>query len=391
MRDARPLPRVISRLASRPFRRCLPPPPLPASPRAGICSIVADLIKDIADTFFKKTVDHLVEKEIDSVLGTFISNDANKIINSIPLDIPLPFKAPYDISDIDFTLSDSPAFETGYIGIDVVGAVVNAQTKAPAPFPAPTIPAFSSSSAAHYIQLFLSPYVLESAVWTFQQAGLVKFNVKHTLIPASFPVQLNTTDLALIAPGIKTAFPNDWVDIEVTMPLSDKATITASPAGVAASVPLQLEFNAVTASGDKNAFVLGCDFDGDILLTAETNSTTGFPMIAGNLSYLKCPLSVVSSNVGTVSPGLAAALVDLILGDIITPLVNVLLKVGIPLPTVDGLTFTQLELINGNGYVQLATDFTYTPTAAQEEPALLGAPMPFAPLADAKPALRGMA
>merc|ERR1719378_1794432 len=67
----------------------------------GICSIVADLIKDIADTFFKKTVDHLVEKEVDSVLGTFISNDANKIINSIPLDIPLPFKAPYDIADIN--------------------------------------------------------------------------------------------------------------------------------------------------------------------------------------------------------------------------------------------------------------------------------------------------
>jgi len=344
---------------------------------AGICSIVADLIKDIADLFFKHTVEHLVEKEVDSVLTSFISDDANKIIDSIPLDIPLPFKAPFDIADIEFALTDAPAFETGYIGIGLAGDIVNAKTKAAAPFPAPAIPAFSNSSSEHFLQLFLSPYVIESAVWTYQQAGLVNYTVKHSVIPASFPVQLNTSDLAVVAPAIKTDFPNEWVDLRLAMPEGLKATVGVTPAkGVSIAVPLHLEFNPISGSGaTKNAFTLGCNFTGAMALRAETNSTTGYPMIQGDLSYLDCPLSLVSSNVGTVNAGLAKTLVDLVFTDVITPLVNVLLKTGIPLPTIDGLTFTDLEIINGNNYVLVATDFTYKPTSDEAAFApLLGAP-----------------
>ncbi|KAA0177462.1 hypothetical protein FNF27_01239 [Cafeteria roenbergensis] len=355
----------------------------------GVCGFVAKLINGIASLFFKNKVNHMIEKEVSSVLSQFINNDANAIISAIPLDIPLPVKAPYNIADVDFHLANAPAFDTGYMGMDVVGSIVNSKTKAPAPFPAPTIPAWSNASAAHFLQIFLSPYVLESAVWTYQQAGLMEYTVKHTAIPAGFPVQLNTDALALIAPGIKTAFPGDFVDLQITMPQGKKATITASPAGVAASVPLNIEFNAVTASGDKNAFVLGCDFDGAIALKAETNSTTGFPMITGNLSYLKCPLSVVSSNVGAVDPGLADVLLNFVFSGLVTPFVNVLLNVGLPLPTTKGLTFRNFRLINGNGYVMVATDFTYVfPSLALDSNVNGGhsaEQLPYAPLLDGTP------
>lgn len=343
----------------------------------GICGFVANLIKDIADFFFKSSVEHLVENEIDSILTSFINTDANNILNSIPIDIPLPLHPPYDIAELEFSLTDNPTFASGYIGADIEGGVVNKATKTPAPFPAPSIPTFVNSSADHYIQIFLSPYVIESAVWVYQQAGLANATVHHDLIPASFPVQLNTTDLAIIAPGIKTSFPNDWVDIGIKVPEGTKANVTSSPsAGVALNVPLQLEFNAETTSGDKNAFTLGCTFSGAIALTAVLNASSGYPMIAGNLSYLECPLQVLSSNVGAVNPGLAKDLVNFVLADVIVPLVNDVLTIGIPLPTLDGLTFRDVDIVNGDGYVLVATDFTYNPSSLST-PALT-APMPVA-------------
>jgi hypothetical protein len=233
--------------------------------------------------------------------------------------------------------------------------------------------------------------VIESAVWVYQQAGLTNATVHHDLIPASFPVQLNTTDLAAVAPGIKTAFPNDWVDIAINIPAGLKANVTASPAnGVALNVPLNLEFNAETATGEQNAFVLACDFGGAIDLTAVLNASTGYPMISGNLSYLDCPLTVQSSKVGTVNPTLAQDLVNLVLGKIIVPLVNVVLTIGIPLPTIDGLNFNNVELINGDGYVLVATDFTYSPSA-ETVASITQSPVPPSPLQAAFPvsALRG--
>jgi len=349
---------------------------------AGICGFVANLIKSVANIFFKSKVEHLVEKEVQSVLSTFISNDANHIISTIPLEIPLPFKAPFNIADIIFSLTEQPTFAPGYIGIGVAGDIVNSKTKAPAPFPAPTIPAFSNSSSAHFMQLFLSPYVIESAIWTYQQAGLVDYTVKHTIVPASFPIQLDTTALALVAPGIAAKFPNEWVDMRLVMPEGHKATVGVTPAkGVSISVPLHLEFNPVSDAGaSQNAFTLGCNFTGAMALHANVNSTTGFPMIQGALSYLECPLSVVGSNVGAVDAGLAKGLVDFVLHDAITPLVNVLLGVGIPLPSMGGVNLRDVRLINGNGYMLLATDFTYHPTLAHERIVygrpLLGAPAP---------------
>lgn len=350
---------------------------VPVAARAsGICGFVADLIKDIADLFFKSSVEHLVENEIDSILSGFINTDANAILNSIPIDLPLPLKAPYNIADLEFALTDDPVFETGYIGADIEGGVVNSVTKTPAPFPAPTIPNFVASSAAHYIQIFLSPFVIESAVWVYQQAGLTNATVHHDLIPSSFPVQLNTTDLAAIAPGIKTAFPNDWVDIAINIPVGEKANVSSNPTtGVALSVPLNLAFNADTTTGEQNAFVLACEFGGAIDLTAVLNASSGYPMISGKLSYLQCPLTVESSKVGTVNPSLAQDLVDLVLGSIIVPLVNEVLTIGIPLPTIDGLNFNNVELINGDGYVLVATDFTYSPSTIAAAVRALPAPI----------------
>jgi hypothetical protein len=339
----------------------------------GICGFVANIIKDVVDFFFKNWVNGLVDKEVTSVLQSFINDDANKILAGIPTTIPLHLKAPFDIAEIVFNMTGNPDYGSGFIGLDLLGAIVNTATQQPAPFPSPAIPHFSADSADHYVEIFLSPYVFESGFWVFQQAGLLHYTVNHNIIPSTFPIQLNTTAISIIAPGVVSKFPNEWFEIELVFPANGPPSVNASTSGISAAAPVQLAFNALTDSGPQNAFTLACEFTTALELSVVLNETSGYPAIAGNLSYLECPLSLYNTSVGSVSYQLAAALVDFVLGDVLTPLANVVLHTGIPLPTTDGLTFTNTEIVYGNGYAMAATDFTYSPPSSVIEAAVQSA------------------
>lgn len=356
----------------------------------GICGFVANLIKDIIDLFFQNSVAHEIESMVDSTITDFVNTDANQILSKVDLDLPLPLHAPYNISEIRFDLTDNPSFGSSYVGVDLLGDVVNKQNPQTAPFTPPDIPAFSNTSAGLYLELFLSPYVLESAVWTYQQAGLTSYTIKPTVLPASFPVQLNTTDIGLLmAPGLMTKYPDDWMDIVLSVPSGVKANVDATTSGISASIPIDLGFNAITPSGDANAFTLGCNLTTSLDLDVVLNGTmAGNPLITGNLTYLECPLELVNSNVGAVHFTAAKSLVDFLLGDVVVPFVNLVLNVGVPIPTMDGLTFTDTAIVLGNGYVMVGSDFAYAPPAWVEA-MLAGQEASAAPLLGS-PRLRGV-
>ena len=72
-------------------------------------------------------------------------------------------------------------------------------------------------------------------------------------------------------------------------------------------------------------------------------------------------MHVVSSNVGNVSVGLLKSLVDFLLPDVVLPAVNILFNAGLPLPRADGLSLTHTYAGFDQGFVQLASDFTWNP------------------------------
>ena len=69
-----------------------------------------------------------------------------------------------------------------------------------APFQPPDLPPYDAALGSQDLQLLVSPYVLESALWVYWAAGLLQITI---------PSPLDTSALASIAPDIKQFFPNN--------------------------------------------------------------------------------------------------------------------------------------------------------------------------------------
>ena len=70
----------------------------------------------------------------------------------------------------------------------------------PAPFQPPDLPPYDAALGAQELQLLVSPFLLESALWVFWAAGRLQ---------ASVGSPLGVDGLALFAPDIKQFFPQD--------------------------------------------------------------------------------------------------------------------------------------------------------------------------------------
>ena len=79
------------------------------------------------------------------------------------------------------------------------------------------------------------------------------------------------------------------------------------------------------------------------------------------MSSAQCQLSVANSTVGPVDAGGLALLVDFVLASVLLPLVNAVLNVGFPLPSLDGLQLTGASIFYASGFAGVCTNFSYTP------------------------------
>jgi len=90
---------------------------------------------------------------------------------------------------------------------------------------APKMP-YKDASSSTKIQVFVSDYLLDSLTTTLFKATNVtesaKFIVPHTIVPAGHPLQLNTTALDLLFPGMVAKYGKDrFVDIQLDVKALD--------------------------------------------------------------------------------------------------------------------------------------------------------------------------
>lgn len=82
-------------------------------------------------------------------------------------------------------------------------------------------------------------------------------------------------------------------------------------------------------------------------------------LLTGNLNYLDANLVAGQSNVGPESGlSLLDDLVQFVLTDIVVPSINKALQVGVPCPSIPGVSFTTAELSIQDGFTLVGLDFT---------------------------------
>jgi len=87
-----------------------------------------------------------------------------------------------------------------------------------------------------------------------------------------------------------------------------------------------------------------------------------------NFDQLNFALSLVNSTLGPFDVSILNLLISIALNTVVLPDINKIANAGVPLPTVEGLSFVNTELKFSAGFVNLASDLSYTPPAIQMEP-----------------------
>lgn len=280
-------------------------------------------------------------------------------------EYPLHLRAPYNISEIRFGLIANPTFTSSYAGVGLQGDVVPVANPVSPPIPSPTLPPFNPASGANYLQMQLSSYTFVSAVYSFFTAGVLNWLIDSSKLP----VGLNTTTAyVVVAPGLPLAYPDSAVDIDFSF--AQLPTVTIAPgSGANITAPLSLDFLVDAHNG---SFVTAFTLDALATLTAELTigpDSNGSLALMGQLEYLDAQLSVASSSVGTVTTSLLQTLLDFTFRDVVIPIVNGIFANGFPLPSLDGITLTDTQLLYGDGYLTLGSNFTFSPAEAFAKPA----------------------
>ena len=330
-----------------------------------VCKGVAGQVLDALVDLFRGAVKQSLTDTATATITSVINTAANQALQKAVLDIPI--QGGEVLARFDLTGAAPPSGASGaYLSLPVLGdAVLAANTSTRAPFPLPVLPPGPfAHCATSYLQLALSQFSLESLGWTMWRVGALASVVPHTILPPSFPIQLNTTDVALLAPGLASAFPHQWMQLDVGLLAPPTANVSAAAAAAAASegglslaAPLSIAFQALPPTGPpQTAFTLGCPLG----LAVSLGIGGGGSNITANVTTAACQLTVTNSSVGTVDAGGLALLVDFVLTDFLLPLANAVLNVGFPLPSLDGLQLSGASIFYATGFAGVCTNFSYT-------------------------------
>ena len=323
-----------------------------------VCKGVAGQVLDALVDLFKGAVKQSLTDAAEAAITSLIDTAANAALQRASLDVPLLGGSV--LARFDLTAAAPPSgARGGYLSLPLLGdAVLAANASTRAPFPLPVLPQGPCAGCAtSALQLALSEFSLESLGWALWGAGALQSLVPHTILPPSFPIQLNTTDVSALAPGLAKAFPEEWMQLSLALAAPPTANITAQ-GGLALAAPLSIAFQALPPGGlpPVTAFTLGCPLG--LALTLGVRGTGQQQNLTANVTSAACQLAVSSSSVGPVDAGGLALLVDFVLDFVLLPLANAVLNVGLPLPSLEGVQLTGAGIFYALGFAGVCTNFT---------------------------------
>ena len=323
-----------------------------------VCKGVAGQVLDALVDLFKGAVKQSLTDAAEAAITSLIDTAANAALQRASLDVPLLGGSV--LARFDLTAAAPPSgARGGYLSLPLLGdAVLAANASTRAPFPLPALPQGPfAGCATSALQLALSEFSLESLGWALWGAGALQSLLPHTILPPSFPIQLNTTDVSALAPGLAKAFPAEWMQLSLALAAPPTANVTAQ-GGLALAAPLSIAFQALPPGGPPvTAFTLGCPL-GLALTLGVRGAGQQQQNLTANVTSAACQLAVSSSSVGPVDAGGLALLVDFVLDFVLLPLANAVLNVGLPLPSLEGLQLTGAGIFYELGFAGVCTNFT---------------------------------
>ena len=339
--------------------------------QAGVVAWLADLIVK----WFRSTIQQHIDTGVSQALEDNVPARLNALVAGLTLTLPLPLPSPYNVASADFSM-ETLAGASDHLSVGTRGAVVDTR-KPQNDFPGsppPLRPTSAGEFGAHHVTLLVSPFFLNSAAWVFGKNGLLKYLLDPSDVPNAFLRWLETQAIKLVAPGIGKQWPSAKqlaIGVAVNMDASHAPTASVSGGALVLGVPAELDFYALVpqAGGGgppdrEPAFSLECPLSAALtpsLTRAGSGSGGGGTAVALALGAVSCsPLTLKHSDVGDVRlVGVLGKLVNEAM-KVAAGIVNKKMgKAALPLPTISGVSLTNVGLALANGAVQVTTDIDW--------------------------------
>ena len=299
---------------------------------------------------FKGSIKGSIQSSLKDAIVNAVNQQAEHALATIPIVQKID-----DFSSIDYAMLASPVISSSALTSEHLGQFQSNAPSPPSPWDPVSLP--STVSSSDEINLVLSTEVANSAGYVYFKAGALTTTVKE--LPSWSPVRLNTTDFKLLIPKLYDAFPD--MDMEFVLAANStpnaQINVTGATCDVQGTVDVYVRPTPTTRT---YAFTLGLTIFGEGKVSvSKSNITAVVAFVGTDLSLMK-----TSPQVGVFNAGILSDLVNLAITHGLVPWLNKVLAVGFPIPVVDGVTLSNVNVIYGDGYVGLASDFQYAPPAS---------------------------
>ena len=306
----------------------------------GISGAILNLLKKLIQKSVQSTIDSEICKTIDNVVSTNLQ--------------PMFQKPP--LQWLACGVVESALFCD--IAFPINGLVP------PQGFPIPNLPVPNQEILnAKELLFVLDTFPLNNIFYIIWNAGILDVIVTPDMVPASLPIQLNTSTFSTIAPGMFKKWPNEAMDLE--MNVSSRPIVTAGNGAGNITIPMEFTFNVLDQqTGVQFGFSEQCPLTISLALGIKKNTTspTAGEILFGEIKDFECVLTLVRSAVGDIVTDDLNALLSAALS-LAASAVNKKLEAGFGFPS----NFGQVSLSNSSilyyegtpDFYALGTDIVY--------------------------------
>lgn len=294
--------------------------------------------------------------QICDIIKNEINVEGNKVLATLPVQEKID-----QYSAINFELISAPALPGDYIATRHKGEFFSIAKPVESPFVAPGLPLPASGTLTRMFYVWISGYLLESAGWVYEQVGVLNYTIQPSMVPASFPLQLNTSSFKAFIPALYAAYPNMAMQADI-FATGNPLTVTIAPSGMMVVGTATIGFNVIQPNKTVTPNVFAIDVlvfaDGRVWVAGDGTHNS----IAANLSLVNVSMTLASSTIGPVKLAPLQFVLNIFTSLFLLPSLNKQLNKGFVIPVVDGITFVNPQVTLADGFLLIDTDVNYTPS-----------------------------
>jgi len=319
----------------------------------GGASWLYNLLIGLAENYLRRSLQRMICKAAEEAINMDAAFELETLRVKVSLD-------EQNLYLLDYRLVSSPTFASGYLESFHKGEFFNAGDPTEAPFQPSPLP--SPPTVDRMATFWASSYVLNTAGYVLQKRGILRQNFTKEDLPEQSRQILRTTCglfsgcIGTFVPAVGKMFPNASVQIEMYSTAPPTAGI--DPEKLTGSFAGAMVFRARLSDGSL-AHLFGMAVTAKITVAPRLHGE----ILKANVTSLEYTVALTDSSVGPISNDLLRIVFDMAKRMIIIPKLNEAGEMGLPLPVLKHIRFTNTELKLEHDCLRVSTDAAYSPSS----------------------------